>query len=75
MVGGQPGSVIFSGLTQYPSNYQINVKVNPSTPTGNAIPIRLQMNGGPLTTNQLEIAVTNWLFTFIALPFIPPQRQ
>ncbi len=59
MVGGQPASVIFSGLTQYPSIYQINVKLNPSTPTGNAIPVQIQMNGGTLTTNQLQIAVTN----------------
>jgi uncharacterized protein (TIGR03437 family) len=59
MVGGQQANVIFSGLTQYPSIYQINIKLNPSTPTGNAVPVQIQMNGGSLTTSQLQIAVTN----------------
>jgi len=42
LVGGRQANVLFSGLTQYPSIYQINVKLDPSTPTGNAVPIQIQ---------------------------------
>ncbi len=58
LVGGQQAKVLFSGLTQYPSIYQINISLNPNTPTGNAVPVQIQM-GGVTTTNQLQIAVTN----------------
>jgi len=58
LVGGRQANVLFSGLTQYPSIYQINVKLDPSTPTGAAIPIQIQENGFT-TTDQLKIAITN----------------
>jgi uncharacterized protein (TIGR03437 family) len=59
LVGGRQANVVFSGLTQYPSIYQINVKLDPSTPTGNAVPIQIQFADGTPTTDQLKIAVTN----------------
>jgi uncharacterized protein (TIGR03437 family) len=59
LVGGRQANVVFSGLTQYPSIYQINVKLDPSTPTGSAVPIQIQFSGGTLTTDQLKIAVNN----------------
>jgi uncharacterized protein (TIGR03437 family) len=58
MVGGRQATVLFSGLTQYPSIYQVNVKLDASTPTGDAVPLQIQMDGGPLTIDQLKIAVT-----------------
>ena len=58
LVGGRQASVTFSGLTQYPSIYQVNIKLDPNTPTGDAVPIQIQMNG-VTTTDQLRIAVTN----------------
>jgi uncharacterized protein (TIGR03437 family) len=59
MVGGRQATVLFSGLTQHPSIYQLNVTLDPSTPTGSAVPVQMQANGGPLTTHQLQIALTN----------------
>lgn len=59
LVGGRQANVLFSGLTQYPSIYQINVKLDPSTPTGNAVPIQIEFSGGTPTSDQLKIAVTN----------------
>jgi uncharacterized protein (TIGR03437 family) len=59
LVGGRQANVLFSGLTQYPSIYQINVKLDSSTPTGNAVPVQIQSSGGTPTTDQLKIAVTN----------------
>jgi uncharacterized protein (TIGR03437 family) len=59
LIGGRQANVVFSGLTQYPSIYQINVKLDPSTPTGNAVPIQILFSGGTPTTDQLKIAVTN----------------
>jgi uncharacterized protein (TIGR03437 family) len=50
--------VLFSGLTQYPSIYQINLTMAAGTPTGDAVPIQIQMNG-VTTTDQFKIAVTN----------------
>ena len=58
MVGGIPANVLFSGLTQYPSIYQINLTMAAGTPTGDAVPIQIQMNG-VTTTDQFKIAVTN----------------
>lgn len=59
LVGGKQANVLFSGLqAQFPSIYQINVKLDPNTPTGDAIPIQIQMNN-VTTTDQLKIAVTN----------------
>jgi uncharacterized protein (TIGR03437 family) len=59
LVGGRQAKVLFSGLTQYPSIYQINITLDPTTPTGDAIPIQVMVGGGTLTTDQLKIAVTN----------------
>jgi uncharacterized protein (TIGR03437 family) len=58
MVGGRQATVLFSGLTQYPSIYQVNVKLDAATPTGDAVPLQIQMGSFPITTNQLKIAVT-----------------
>jgi uncharacterized protein (TIGR03437 family) len=58
LVGGKQAKVTFSGLAQYPSIYQVNIQLDPATPTGNAVPIQIQMNG-TTTTDQLKIAVTN----------------
>jgi uncharacterized protein (TIGR03437 family) len=58
LVGSIPATVVFSGLTQYPSIYQINVKLASGTPIGDAVPIQIQMNN-VTTSDQLKIAVTN----------------
>jgi uncharacterized protein (TIGR03437 family) len=58
MVGGIQANVLFSGLTQYPSIYQINLTMAAGTPTGDAVPIQIQMNN-VTTTDQFKIAVTN----------------
>jgi uncharacterized protein (TIGR03437 family) len=58
MVGGRQAAVLFSGLTQYPSIYQMNVKLDAATPTGDAVPLQIQMGSVPITTDQLKIAVT-----------------
>jgi len=58
MVGGVQANVVFSGLSQFPSVYQINIILAPNTPTGPAVPVQIQM-GGVTTTDQLKIAVTN----------------
>jgi uncharacterized protein (TIGR03437 family) len=58
LVGGVPAQVVFSGLSQYVGVYQINVVIQPGTPTGNAVPLQLQMNG-VTSRNDVTIAVTN----------------
>lgn len=59
LVGGVPAQVAFSGLSpEFPGVYQINVVVQPGTPTGNALPVQIQLNGFT-TTDQLKIAVSN----------------
>ncbi len=54
MVGGVPAVVTFAGLVGRDANgnalgyvgvYQINVTLDPSTPTGNAVPVQISMNG------------------------------
>jgi uncharacterized protein (TIGR03437 family) len=57
LVGGVPANVVFSGLSETPSVYQINVVLAPNTPVGDAIPVQIQMNG-ITTTDKLKIAVT-----------------
>jgi uncharacterized protein (TIGR03437 family) len=58
-VGGVPAQVVFSGLSpQFPSLYQINLIIAPGTPTGNAVPVVIQMNGQS-SRSDLMIAVTN----------------
>jgi len=59
MVGGVEAQLIFSGMQpQFPGVYQINIILAPGTPTGNAVPLQLVMNG-ITTTDQVTIAVTN----------------
>ena len=58
MVGGIPANVLFSGLTQYPSIYQINLTMAAGTQIGDAVPIQILMNN-VTTTDQFKIAVTN----------------
>ena len=59
LVGGVQAKVIFSGLSpQYPSLYQVNVVLDPATPTGDAIPVIIQMNGLQ-SRPELMIAVSN----------------
>ena len=58
LVGGRQANVLFSGLTQYPSIYQVHVQLDAATPTGDAVPLQIQMGVGPISTDQLKIAVT-----------------
>jgi uncharacterized protein (TIGR03437 family) len=59
LVGGVQANVIFSGLSpQYPSLYQVNIILDKATPTGDAVPIVIQMNGLQ-SRSDLMIAVTN----------------
>jgi uncharacterized protein (TIGR03437 family) len=59
LVGGVPAQVVFAGLTpQFVGVYQINIVIAQGTPTGNTVPLQIQMNG-LTTTNQVTIAVSN----------------
>jgi uncharacterized protein (TIGR03437 family) len=59
LVGGVPAQVVFSGMTpQFVGVYQVNIIIQPGTPTGNAVPLQIQM-GGVTTSNQYTIAVSN----------------
>jgi uncharacterized protein (TIGR03437 family) len=59
MVGGVPAQVIFSGMTpQFVGVYQINIIIAPGTPTGDAVPLQIQMNGVK-TADNVTIAVSN----------------
>jgi uncharacterized protein (TIGR03437 family) len=56
--GGVAGQVQFSGLNPYYVGlYQINVQIMPGTPTGNAVPIQIQM-GNVISTDKMTIAVS-----------------
>ena len=58
-VGGVAAQVVFAGMTpQFVGVYQINIVIQPGTPTGNAVPIQISANG-ITTTNQITIAVSN----------------
>jgi len=58
LVGNVPAQVIFAGMSpQYVGLNQINIVLAPGTPTGNAVPLQLQV-GGITSTNQLTIAVS-----------------
>ena len=58
MVGNVPAQVLFSGMSpQYVGLNQINILLAPGTPTGNAVPLQLQV-GGIVTTSQVTIAVS-----------------
>jgi len=59
MVGNVQAQVVFSGiLPGFPGVYQINILIQAGTPTGNAVPLQIQM-GGITTSNQITIAVSN----------------
>jgi uncharacterized protein (TIGR03437 family) len=45
-VGGVNAQVVFSGMTpQFVGVYQINIVIAAGTPTGNAVPVQITMNG------------------------------
>jgi uncharacterized protein (TIGR03437 family) len=57
LIGGVPAQFVYSVLSpQYVSEYQIGVIPDPSTPTGDAVSIQIQI-GGVTTTDQVTIAV------------------
>jgi uncharacterized protein (TIGR03437 family) len=59
LVGGVAAQVVFSGVYPVsPGVYQLNIIIQPGTPTGNAIPLQIRMNG-KLTTDKVTIAVSN----------------
>ncbi len=58
LVGGVPAQVVFSGLSQYVGVYQINIIIDPKTPTGDKVPLQIQMNG-ITSRDDVTIAVTN----------------
>ena len=57
-VGGVPVKTVYSSVLspQFVSEYQIGVGLDPSTPTGDAIPVQITING-ITTSNQVTIAV------------------
>ncbi len=58
LVGGVQQQVLFSGLSpQFVGVNQINILLAAGTPTGNSIPIQIQM-GGLTSTSQVTIAVS-----------------
>jgi uncharacterized protein (TIGR03437 family) len=57
-VGGVQAQVIFAGMTpQFVGVYQLNIVIAPGTPTGNAVPIQITMNG-VTSRNDATIAVS-----------------
>ena len=58
-VGGVKAQVVFSGLLPgFPAVYQVNIIVPTGAPTGNAVPLQMQM-GNITTANTITIAVSN----------------
>ena len=58
MVGGMTAQVLFSGLQpQFVGVNQINIVIPPTAPTGDAIPLTIQM-GGITSPSNVTIAVT-----------------
>jgi len=58
LIGGVPATLLFSGLSpQFVGVNQVNARIAPGTPTGDAVPLQLQA-GGLTTTNQVTIAVS-----------------
>jgi uncharacterized protein (TIGR03437 family) len=57
LIGNVPAQVLFAGLSQYPGVYQLNVIVAPGTPTGNAVPLQIQLDG-ITSRNDVTIAVS-----------------
>jgi uncharacterized protein (TIGR03437 family) len=59
LVGNVPAQVVFSGMSpQFVGVYQLNIIIQPGTPTGDAVPLQIRMNGFT-TTNKVTIAVSN----------------
>jgi uncharacterized protein (TIGR03437 family) len=57
LIGGVPVKPTFAGLApQFVGVYQVNVQIPNGTPTGDAVPLQLQM-GGISSTNQATIAI------------------
>jgi uncharacterized protein (TIGR03437 family) len=57
LIGGVPAQFVYSVLSpQYVSEYQIGVVPAPTTPTGDAVSLQIQI-GGVTTTDQVTIAV------------------
>jgi uncharacterized protein (TIGR03437 family) len=57
LIGGVPAQVLFSGLSpDYVGVNQINAIILPGTPTGNAVPLQIQV-GGITTSNLVTLAV------------------
>jgi len=67
LVGNVPAQVVFCGLVGrdatgkaygYVGVYQLNIIIQPGTPTGNAVPLQISMNGITSRSN-VTIAVSN----------------
>lgn len=57
-VGGMTAQVLFSGLQpQFVGVNQVNIIIPPNAPTGDAVPLQIQM-GGITSPNNVTIAVT-----------------
>jgi uncharacterized protein (TIGR03437 family) len=54
LVGNVPAQVVFSGLSQYVGVYQLNIIIASGTPTGNAVPLQIQMNG---VTSRADVTI------------------
>ena len=57
-VGGVPVQTVYSSVLspQFVSEYQVGVGLAPNTPTGNAVPVQITING-ITTSDQVTIAV------------------
>ena len=58
LVGGVAANVFFAGMSPYVGVFQLNIIIQPGTPTGDKVSLQIQMNG-ITTTNQVTIAVSN----------------
>jgi uncharacterized protein (TIGR03437 family) len=67
LVGNVPAQVVFSGMVGRDASgkalgfvgvYQVNIIIAPGTPTGDAVPLQIQMNG-VTSTDKVTIAVSN----------------
>ncbi|HUA60232.1 MAG TPA: IPT/TIG domain-containing protein [Verrucomicrobiae bacterium] len=56
-VGNVPAQVVYSGTSGYVGVYQLNIVIQPGTPTGDGIPIVITMNG--IKSNGPTISVSN----------------
>lgn len=57
-VGGRAANVQFSGLApEFVGLYQLNLILAPDVPTGNQVPIRIDLGGGALSRDDVTIAV------------------